>query len=87
MGTKFDKYWKEVKLSVVLVIIIVLDLRKKGEYLDFFLEELCENFEHIQKAMDSLSKTMTMIYMKNRSREATSTRCPTKQGLMWDHSW
>jgi hypothetical protein len=36
MDTKFDKYWKEAKLSVVLVIATVLDPRKKLEYLDFF---------------------------------------------------
>jgi hypothetical protein len=31
MDTKFEKYWKEAKLSVVLIITIVLDPRKKVE--------------------------------------------------------
>ncbi|KAM0856292.1 hypothetical protein ACQ4PT_049217 [Festuca glaucescens] len=30
MGTKFDKYWKEVNLSNALVIATILDPRKKG---------------------------------------------------------
>jgi hypothetical protein len=62
MDTKFDKYWKEAKLSAVLVIATVLDPRKKLEYLDFFFEEYCENFEHIETAMDSISKTMRLYY-------------------------
>jgi hypothetical protein len=62
MGTKFDKYWKEAKISAILVIAIVLDPRKKVEYLDFFFEEYCEDFEHIETAMDSISKTTRLYY-------------------------
>jgi hypothetical protein len=62
MDTKFDKYWQEAKLSAVLVIATVLDPRKKVEYLDFFFEEYCENFEHIETAMDSIYKTMRLYY-------------------------
>lgn len=36
MRKKFDKYWKEASLNVILVIATVLDPRKKEEYLGFF---------------------------------------------------
>jgi hypothetical protein len=46
----------------VRVIATVLDPRKKEAYLDFFFKNYCEDVDHIQKAMDSISKTIRLYY-------------------------
>ena len=40
MGQKFDKYWKESKLNVAVVIATVLDPTKKSDFLEFFFESI-----------------------------------------------
>jgi len=62
MVSKFDKYWEETKLNAALVIATLLDPRKKEDYLDFFLEKYCENFDEVEKAMDAISLSVKLYY-------------------------
>ena len=76
MWNKFDKYWKESKLNVILVIATVLDPTNKLDYLDFFYEKYCEHMDDIQTCVDEIIKSMRLYFEKYREHFKRSDSQP-----------
>lgn len=79
MGQKFDKYWKESKLNVEVVIATVLDPTKKSDFLEFFFEKYCENEDDIDKCLEGVKDMMRLYYEKYEEARRTTEHSVSRQ--------
>uniref|UniRef100_A0A453A851 HAT C-terminal dimerisation domain-containing protein n=1 Tax=Aegilops tauschii subsp. strangulata TaxID=200361 RepID=A0A453A851_AEGTS len=79
MGQKFDKYWKESKLNVAVVIATVLDPTKKSDFLEFFFEKYCENVDDIEKCLEGVKDMMRSYYEKYEEARRTTEHSVSRQ--------
>ncbi|KAL6592908.1 hypothetical protein ACP70R_049204 [Stipagrostis hirtigluma subsp. patula] len=63
MVNKFDKYW-DGNYNIALVIASLLDPTKKMDFLEFFYEEVCKDFDSYDKSLESAKTWFTNYFEK-----------------------